>query len=63
MARRLAEELAEIGVVTISGLARGIDTCVHSASLKAGGQTWAVIGSGLEEVYPLENRKLANDIL
>jgi DNA processing protein len=62
MARRLAEELAEIGVVTISGLARGIDTCVHSASLKAGGQTWAVIGSGLEEVYPPENRKLANDI-
>lgn len=63
LAIRLAEELTEYGIVTISGLARGIDTHVHQATLHANGQTWAVIGSGMCELYPPENRDLARKIM
>jgi DNA processing protein len=59
---RLAAELAQRGVVVTSGLARGVDSAAHRASLQAGGQTVAVLGSGLDRIYPAEHRDLARDI-
>jgi DNA processing protein len=58
----LAEGLAARGVTVVSGLARGIDTCSHLATLEAGGRTLAVLGTGLGMVYPEENTPLARRI-
>jgi len=60
MARRLAEELGEAGFVVVSGLARGIDTAAHHASLATG--TIAVMAGGVDVVYPVENAVLAQEI-
>ncbi|NLI09199.1 MAG: DNA-protecting protein DprA [Elusimicrobia bacterium] len=54
--------LAQSGMGIISGLARGVDTLAHKAALKAKGKTAAVIGSGLSNIYPAENKKLAEEI-
>jgi DNA processing protein len=62
-ARRLARELAEQGIVIISGLAMGIDAAAHRAALEAGGLCIAVLPSPLEEIVPVSNRALANQIL
>lgn len=62
VAERLATDLSIQGVTTISGLARGIDTCVHQATLKAGGYTVAVLGCGLGQVFPKENESLQGRI-
>ena len=59
---RLAKDLAMAGLVIISGMARGIDTAAHKAVLEVGGETVAVFGCGVDEVYPAENRKLADQI-
>lgn len=58
---KLAEELASKGVTIISGMARGIDTMAHRGAIKAG-RTIAVLGSGFNCMYPLENIKLAKEI-
>jgi DNA processing protein len=63
MARKLAYQLARVGVTVVSGLARGIDTAAHKGALQAKGRTVAVIGSGIDIVYPAENQKLANEMV
>jgi len=61
-AQQLAHHLAEKGVTIISGLARGVDGEVHRAALEAGGRTIAVLGSGLNVIYPREHTALAGAI-
>jgi DNA processing protein len=59
----IASQLAHSGVTVVSGLARGIDGVAHQASLNAGGRTLAVLGSGVNRVYPPEHRRLAEQII
>jgi len=61
--KEISSVLAKSGVTIISGLAYGIDSAAHQAALGAGGRTIAVIGSGLDKIYPAENQQLANRIL
>jgi DNA processing protein len=62
VAHRLAHDLAQRQLVLVSGLARGIDSAAHRGALEAKGKTVAVLGSGLDVVYPSENRRLAEQI-
>lgn len=59
VAERLSSELSHAGLTIGSGMARGIDTAAHTAVLDSAGNTIAVFGSGLDHIYPSENRKLA----
>ena len=63
MAERLSADLANCGLVIISGLARGIDSIAHKGAVQARGRTIAVFGTGVDIIYPRENRKLADQIL
>ena len=62
MAERLGADLGGRGVTVVSGLARGVDTAAHQGALQVGGRTVAVLGSGVDVVYPPENRRLAVDV-
>jgi len=62
VAEKLARELAERGVTIVSGLARGVDSAAHRGALDGRGLTVAVMGTGLDSVYPKENKRLAEKI-
>jgi DNA processing protein len=59
---RLSEALAGHGVTVVSGMARGVDTTAHKGALAAGGRTIGVLGSGIDKIYPPENRKLFSEM-
>jgi DNA processing protein len=63
VAEDVAGSLASQGITVISGLARGVDSISHQAALNAGGRTISVLGSGLDRIYPPENRQLAEKII
>jgi DNA processing protein len=63
IAELLARDLAARGLMIVSGMARGIDSCAHRGALAARKPTVAVWGTGIDVVYPKENRKLAEEIL
>lgn len=62
MAKKLAGELARLGFCVVSGLARGIDTAAHEGALEVGGRTAAIVGCGLDIIYPPENYDLYRSI-
>jgi len=63
VAHRLAHDLAQRQLVVVSGLARGIDSAAHRGALEAKGTTVAVLGSGIDVIYPRENQRLAEQIM
>ncbi|MEJ7709361.1 MAG: DNA-processing protein DprA [Pyrinomonadaceae bacterium] len=62
-ARLLARDLASRGVVIVSGLARGVDAAAHRGAIENGGRTVAVMGTGLDDIYPRDHAGLAKEIL
>lgn len=63
VAKNISYEIAKKGIITVSGLAKGIDSIAHISTLQAKGKTIAVIGSGIDNIYPTENIKLAYEII
>lgn len=63
IAEQMGGELAEFNINVVSGLARGIDACAHRGALKAGGPTTAVLGCGIDVVYPPENYEIMKEII
>jgi len=61
-ASKLSQELGKKNVTVVSGMARGIDSAAHRGTIKSGGRTLAIIGSGLDVIYPPENKKLFEEI-
>lgn len=62
VAKKLGAELARLGFCVVSGLARGIDTAAHEGALSAGGKTAAVLGCGIDIIYPPENLALYRQV-
>ena len=62
VAQKFAVSFAQVGITVVSGLALGIDSAAHSGAINAGGKTIAVIGSGLDRIYPMSNKHLAKKI-
>jgi DNA processing protein len=62
VAEKLAKDLAGVGVAVVSGMAKGIDTAAHKGALTGNGRTLAVLGCGLDIIYPRENKKLMEQI-
>lgn len=62
IAAMLSEELAQSGMTVVSGMAKGIDSVVHETALRSGGKTMAVLGAGIDVIYPPENRSLYEEI-
>ena len=63
VAERIADRLARSGITVVSGLALGVDAVAHQSTLDAGGRTLAVLGSGVDRIYPARNRKLAARVI
>jgi DNA processing protein len=63
VAHRLAHDLAQRQLVVVSGLARGVDSAAHWGALEAKGKTVAVLGSGIDVIYPREHKRLAEQIM
>ncbi|HCC00785.1 MAG TPA: DNA-protecting protein DprA [Ruminococcaceae bacterium] len=62
VAEHLAEGLAKAGVTVVSGMAAGVDTHAHKGAIKGGGKTYAILGCGLDTIYPASNRTLYQQI-
>lgn len=62
-AEKLSRDIVELGVTHVSGMARGVDACSHRGALAGGGDTVAVLGTGVDRPYPRENQKLYREIL
>ena len=62
VAKRISGDIANLDIQVVSGMARGIDTAAHIGAISSGGKTIAVLGSGFEKIYPLENKKLFYEI-
>lgn len=63
VSEKLARDLVELGVTHVSGMARGIDACSHRGALEAGGDTVAVLGTGVDRPYPRENETIYREIV
>ena len=63
LTKKFVKEFVKMGFTIISGLARGIDTVAHETALRAGGRTIEVLGSGLDIIYPFENKALSEEIV
>ncbi len=63
MCEKFATELSKMNLTIVSGFARGIDTIAHVSALRSGGRTIAVLGSGVDRIYPPENKKLVDSVI